>query len=759
MREMASRMKEDERNEKIIRGLLKLAENRRCINCNSLGPQYVCTNFWTFVCTTCSGIHREYTHRVKSVSMAKFTSQEVSALQGGGNERAREVYFKEWDPQRHSVPDSSNVERLRDFIRHVYVDKRYTGERSIDKPPRVKMGEKDDSYENRRVDTSRGDSRSPPYDDRYDRPYGDRSGLGGRNDGYRSNYDDTSPGHDQESRYGNNYRKSPVRFEVVDDRRREDRFGNGRKVEESKSEGRSPNRQTDTSSPPIVRPVRDILGDNVPPLRVGEPPKANGDKASDGFARTQRTASSSSLGSNDGGSVELKRENLGSLIDFNADPEPPAITSSPPAQLSTTPVAQPVTQATGPSVDGGNWASFEFAPQAPAQPHPHPPAQPQAPSGANTLESLLSQLSMPASAPVGNISARSSVAPAISPIDNLSMLPGSSGMTATVTNSSPPFTNSAVAATVGYVQSSSLSSSHAAAPTGMPSGMPFVDGSSSTKINGGGQWPNLQQNNSSLFRANDNQISVPQFMPVVQASSNQAWYSPRAHNAQAPSTTSAFSHSVSKQIQESSVPPAHSEAKTHERKALPEDLFAMTYPTGPVSVQGWHAGPPPGMGYGLQYPTAAPMHTFYQPSKPANPFDLSNEPTMVHAPSFPSMTSLQGTLPNMGASPGLVRSSSLGNPSQHWIPPQSQSYSSPGQQSPSYASAGQSPAYSSALPPSAYMGQPFSQNMPAPRNQASVGQGGEAVFFGNVSTNQQQAGRYSLPATPNPLSSGGNPFG
>lgn len=28
---------------------------------------------------------REFTHRVKSVSMAKFTSQEVSALQGGGN--------------------------------------------------------------------------------------------------------------------------------------------------------------------------------------------------------------------------------------------------------------------------------------------------------------------------------------------------------------------------------------------------------------------------------------------------------------------------------------------------------------------------------------------------------------------------------------------------------------------------------------------------------------------------------------------------
>ncbi|EXC69639.1 putative ADP-ribosylation factor GTPase-activating protein AGD14 [Morus notabilis] len=53
---MGSR-KEEERNEKIIRGLMKLPPNRRCINCNSLGPQYVCTNFWSFVCMTCSGIH------------------------------------------------------------------------------------------------------------------------------------------------------------------------------------------------------------------------------------------------------------------------------------------------------------------------------------------------------------------------------------------------------------------------------------------------------------------------------------------------------------------------------------------------------------------------------------------------------------------------------------------------------------------------------------------------------------------------------
>lgn len=43
---MAGRVKEDERNERVIRGLLKLPENRRCINCNSL----VCFYWlWVFV--------------------------------------------------------------------------------------------------------------------------------------------------------------------------------------------------------------------------------------------------------------------------------------------------------------------------------------------------------------------------------------------------------------------------------------------------------------------------------------------------------------------------------------------------------------------------------------------------------------------------------------------------------------------------------------------------------------------------------------
>lgn len=71
----------------------------------------------------------------------------------------------------------------------------------------------------------------------------------------------------------------------MNDWRREDRFGNGKRVEDgrlsdgdSKTGGRSPEQPNDldASSPPMIRPVRDILGENISPLRVIEPPKGSG---------------------------------------------------------------------------------------------------------------------------------------------------------------------------------------------------------------------------------------------------------------------------------------------------------------------------------------------------------------------------------------------------------------------------------------------------------------------------------------------------
>uniref|UniRef100_A0A5B7AP74 Putative ADP-ribosylation factor GTPase-activating protein AGD14 isoform X1 n=1 Tax=Davidia involucrata TaxID=16924 RepID=A0A5B7AP74_DAVIN len=754
---MANRLKEDEKNERIIRSLLKLPENRRCINCNSLGPQYVCTNFWTFVCTTCSGIHREFTHRVKSVSMAKFTSQEVSALQGGGNARAKEIYFKEWDPQRHSVPDSSNVERLRDFIKHVYVDRRYSGERSFDKPPRVKMGESEDSYENRRADAYQGGSRSPPYEDTYERRYNDRPSPGGRSDdrNYRNSYDERrSPGYDQESRQYGDQRKSPARNEIVNDWRREDRFGNGRKSEDSRIsdggsrlEGRSPDHQKDLdmSSPPVVRPVRDILGENVSPLRIIEPPKANGGRATDGSMRTQRTASSSSLASSNGNPAELRRENSGILIDFDAVPEP-SITAAVP-QTQQTAMGQSIAQpATSSSVD--NWACFDSATEAKVS---------QAPSNVNSLESLLSQLSVSASvpghiagvpggsvqttAPMGNMSPFGN-GPAAAPVNNLTAFPPGGALAAT---------------SVGHMSASPFGGGAPAATPGSTSVMPFNGTNSFVKFSDGGPQPGIHPQQPSLFPATASHPTAQPFTsPVGGASSNQPWNTSLAPNAQGPSSIPAAQayQSVSKPVPDVTfgvvTQPSPGEVRPSGRKELPQDLFTATYSSAPVPVPGWQTGFPYGFGFPMQYNTAMPLPTFPQSSRSTNPFDLNNETSPAQASTFPSMASLQGALPNTTAPSGLLRTSSLDAPSPTWMPPQS-----------SYPSAmpPQAPSYASAMPPSAYMRQQAPSNLP-PRQQGVVGFGSEGAAFGSLHSNQQLGGIYSAPATPNTFSSvGGNPFG
>ncbi|XP_043810792.1 probable ADP-ribosylation factor GTPase-activating protein AGD14 isoform X4 [Manihot esculenta] len=530
---MASRVKEDEKNERIIRGLLKLPENRRCINCNGLvllqffavieiqgfevllqffavieiqgfeGPQYVCTNFWTFVCTNCSGIHREFTHRVKSVSMAKFNSQEVIALQGGGNKRARDIYLKEWDPQHHSAPDGSNADRLRDFIKHVYVDRRYTGERNCGKPSGLKLGDKEDLYQ--------GGSRSPPYGDTYERRHSEMSSPGGRSDDRNSRYgyDERSPGYDQENRRYNGYETSPARAEMVNDWRREDRFGNGKRADDcrasdgdSKMERRSPERLKDpgASSPPIVRPVREILGDNVVPLRISEPPKTNSVRAANGSALTQRTASSSSLGSNYGNLTEVKVESAASLIDFDADPEQPITTAVPQAQQTI--VSQSIAQPASATNDN-NWASFDFAPEVKVS---------QASSNANPLESVLSQLSVPASVP-GHISGMPSGTGAPVSVVNAVNLPSTTALPTAPAGNAHILPTCAIMFHPGGVSE--------AAP-GLASVIPVNGGTSFVKVSETGQWrPSVQHQQPLLFPSSSGQSTQQFTLPFDGASTNQ----------------------------------------------------------------------------------------------------------------------------------------------------------------------------------------------------------------------------------------------
>ncbi|KAE9607544.1 hypothetical protein Lal_00026757 [Lupinus albus] len=715
---MASRLKEDEKNERIIRGLLKLTPNRRCINCHSLGPQYVCTNFWMFVCTNCSGIHREFTHRVKSVSMAKFTSQEVSALQEGGNQRAREIYFKEWDPQQQSLPDSSNVDRLRDFIKHVYVDRKFTGERAYDKPPRVKTGEKDDLYENRRTETYQGGPKSPQYEDTYERRYSDRSSPGGRSPGGRSP-GGRSPGYDQESRQYGDFRRSAGPPPVVNDWRREDRFRDERKFEDHiisdgdiKMDSQSLERAKDlgSSSLPVVRPVRDILGENVVPLRISEPPKTNIGKAVNGSLLTQRTASSSSLASSNGNLAEVKLESTKSLIDFDDDPEPP---------LAPQPVVMP--ENSGDS----NWACFDFAPEAKAA---------QGSSNANPLEPMLSQLSVPAALP-GHVSGA----------------PGGPHHAAAIPMSSVPVTGSVLIA----AGAPTINSFSAFPPSG--ASVTYPGSATVSPLNNAGQLAGLLYQQPSFPGTVSHQPTIQQCTPPVDgASKNKPWNIPSVPTVQGHSSTPmphAFHHANEANSNVVSQP-SNIDIKPNGRTELPEDLFTVKYSPFPGPAPGWQMGAPLGMGTSIQYNNTVvplqPIRSFPQPSKSSNPFDVSNEPTPVQAASFPSMSSLEGVLPSVTTS-GTVHPSSLGNTSFAWNPPLSSSYVS--------VLPPQAQTLVLAVAPGAYMGQQMPTNTSMPRYQGIQSFGADGAAFGISNPDQQLNGRLSIPTTPNPFPAAGNPFG
>lgn len=315
--------REEERNEKIIRGLMKLPPNRRCINCNSLGPQYVCTNFWTFVCTTCSGIHREFTHRVKSVSMAKFTSQEVEALQNGGNQRARDTYLKDWDLQRQRLPSSSNVDKIREFMKHVYVERRYAGGKTSDKPPTDTQNLSLHEVETRRASSYHSYSQSPPYDYQYeDRRYGKQCAVLSRKPGSdRGRYEGKmsglvySPGRLSEKMYEDSFASEGSVSRVSD-------YSVSSAGDPFRSNAVSPNFRKDVgfSSPPI-QPLRGSFSEDSLFQGVNASSEPHVKRDAYGVPRPKRTTSSGSFGSMDSNSLSHRSTNSASLTDVISEAE------------------------------------------------------------------------------------------------------------------------------------------------------------------------------------------------------------------------------------------------------------------------------------------------------------------------------------------------------------------------------------------------------------------------------------------------------
>ncbi|XP_055684083.1 arf-GAP domain and FG repeat-containing protein 1 isoform X2 [Lutzomyia longipalpis] len=115
------RKKTDDKNLKILREIVSLGGNRQCFDCGQRGPTYVNMTIGSFVCTKCSGMLRGITppHRVKSISMATFTPDEIEFIRSHGNDECAKTWLGLWDPKRTRPHDQ------RELMIDKYERKRY----------------------------------------------------------------------------------------------------------------------------------------------------------------------------------------------------------------------------------------------------------------------------------------------------------------------------------------------------------------------------------------------------------------------------------------------------------------------------------------------------------------------------------------------------------------------------------------------------------------------------------------------------------
>lgn len=86
----------------VLRKLRKLDSNMICPNCetrapNGVGFGNVCVKYKTFVCDLCKTSHQAISHRVKSITMSNWTTEEVNELtdkNAGGNAAAQHIWLK-----------------------------------------------------------------------------------------------------------------------------------------------------------------------------------------------------------------------------------------------------------------------------------------------------------------------------------------------------------------------------------------------------------------------------------------------------------------------------------------------------------------------------------------------------------------------------------------------------------------------------------------------------------------------------------------
>jgi stromal membrane-associated protein len=97
--------------------------NKKCVDCSANGPTFIDVKFGSFLCTRCSGLHRELGTdfcRVKSVSLDNLSTEELSLFTfTKGNTYVNSVYEAVDAKYLKPFPESE-IDKVREFIRRKY---------------------------------------------------------------------------------------------------------------------------------------------------------------------------------------------------------------------------------------------------------------------------------------------------------------------------------------------------------------------------------------------------------------------------------------------------------------------------------------------------------------------------------------------------------------------------------------------------------------------------------------------------------------
>jgi len=111
-------------------------ENSQCANCKQQDPSFVCLDFQTFVCQACGDVHREFGHKIASITHWEWSEEEVELIKEGGNKKAAQEWLAFWNPSEFPAPENSDPERIRVFIRKAYLIKCWQKQPDLKRKPR-----------------------------------------------------------------------------------------------------------------------------------------------------------------------------------------------------------------------------------------------------------------------------------------------------------------------------------------------------------------------------------------------------------------------------------------------------------------------------------------------------------------------------------------------------------------------------------------------------------------------------------------------